>query len=219
MGIGASVGLFVLGAGIGHVAPRLPTLWMTRAKGFNGRFPPHPQPVPLSPYLTQRVLHLRTFYWLSFVLGALLLAFGGASLRWGSAPFGFGLWIAAAWMMLSRLQNAVAGRPAPWSHAMALELQGVMDRSRYEGACCAHPEPVWDVACVQCAVCNAVLASMARPDLGRPRADGRLVGGLRLLITDGYPLADPLPLPGGAKAGEEVTSVPNGLDDENKEQE
>lgn len=126
MGIGASVGLFVLGAGIGHVAPRLPTLWMTRAKGFNGRFPPHPQPVPLSPYLTQRVLHLRTFYWLSFVLGALLLAFGGASLRWGSAPFGFGLWIAAAWMMLSRLQNAVAGRPAPWSHAMALELQGVM---------------------------------------------------------------------------------------------
>ena len=81
-----TIGLFTLGASIGHVGPRLPTLWMTRAKGFNGRFPPHPQPVPLSPYLTQRILHMRAFYWLSFVLAALVLAFGAASLRWGQHP-------------------------------------------------------------------------------------------------------------------------------------
>ena len=37
------------------------------------------------------------------------------------------------------------------------------------------------------------LARVARPDLGRPRSEGRLSGMLRLLITDGYPLAEPLP--------------------------
>ena len=29
---------------------------------------------------------------------------------------------------------------------------------------------------------------MARPDLGRKRTDGRVVGLLRLLISDGYPI-------------------------------
>ncbi len=206
MEIGSSVGLFLMGTCIGFVAPRLPTLWMTRAKGFNRRFPPHPEPVPLSPYLTQRVLHLRTFYWLSFVLGLLLLAFGGASLRWGSPPFGFGLWIAVAWMMLSRLQRLAAGRPAPWSHAMAVELQSIMNRSRHEAACCARPDPVWDVACVRCEACSAVLSRMARPDLGRPRSDGRIRGTLRLLITDGYPLVDPMPEPAKANAAKDSSA-------------
>ena len=91
--------LFFVGAVIGHVGPRLPTLFMTRAKGFNLRLEPHPEPVALSPHLTQRVLHLRTFYWLSLVLAAVVLMFGAASLRWGSAPFGFGLWVASSWLV------------------------------------------------------------------------------------------------------------------------
>ena len=190
-----SVVLFALGATIGHVGPRLPTLFMTRAKGFNVRLEPHPDPVTLSPYLTQRVLHLRTFYWLSFVLALMVLAFGGASLRWGSAPFGFGLWVASSWMMLSRLQALVAGRDAPWTHAMAVELQNVMDRSRTETACCGTPVPQWELQGVRCRTCEAILARMARPDLGRARSDGRLRGTLRLLITDGYPMASPLPEP------------------------
>ena len=171
------VALFSLGAGIGHVGPRLPTLWMTRAKGFNTRFPPHPEPVPLSPYLTQRVLHMRVFYWLSFV-------------------FGFGLWVAATWMMLSRLQLRISGRPAPWTKDLAVELQSVMDRSRIE-SCCSHPAPVWMLQSISCSACGAVLSRTPRPDLGRPRSDGRLSGTLRLLITDGYPLAEPLPEPVG----------------------
>ena len=192
MAVGSTLGLFVLGATIGHVGPRLPTLWMTRAKGFNRRFPPHPLPVPLSPYLTQRVLHMRVFYWLSFVLGALVLAFGAASLRWGSASFGFGLWVASSWMMLSRLQAWFAGRPAPWSRDLAVELQTVMNRTRTE-RCCSSPTPQWEVQCISCSTCSAVLSRTARPDLGRPRSEGRLSGMLRLLITDGHPLAEPLP--------------------------
>ena len=192
MGLATSLLLFGVGAGIGHVGPRLPTLFMTRGKGFNLRFSPHPHPVQLTPHLTQRVLHLRTFYWLSFVLGGMVIAFGAASLRWGSAPFGFGLWIAASWMMLSRLQNALAGRPAPWSHAMAVELQTIMNRSRTDEGCCGSADPAWEIQCVRCQSCQAVLSRMARPDLGRPRRDGRIRGTVRMLVTDGYPMSDPL---------------------------
>ena len=195
MGLATSFLLFGVGAGIGHVGPRLPTLFMTRGKGFNLRFSPHPHPVQLTPHLTQRVLHLRTFYWLSFVLGGMVIAFGAASLRWGSAPFGFGLWIAASWMMLSRLQNALAGRPAPWSHAMAVELQTIMNRSRTDEGCCATADPAWEIQCVRCQSRQAVLSRMARPDLGRPRSDGRIRGTVRMLLTDGYPMSDPLPEP------------------------
>jgi len=105
-----SIVMFSIGGVIGHIGPRLPTLYMTRAKGFNVHFPPHPHPIPLSPYLTQRVLHMRSFYWSSMVLAIITLIFGAVSLKWGSAPFGFGLWVATSWMVLSRLQNAVAVR-------------------------------------------------------------------------------------------------------------
>ena len=189
-----SLALFTLGASIGHVGPRLPTLWMTRARGFNRRFPPHPNPIPLSPYLTQRVLHMRSFYWLSFVLGVLVLACGAASLRWGSPIFGFGLWVASSWMMLTRLQMLVAGRPAPWTRDLAVELQSVMNRSR-TFPCCSVPQPSWGVQSISCATCDAVLSRTARPDLGRPRSDGRVAGFIRLLMTDGFPLAEPLPEP------------------------
>ena len=194
MSLVETVALFSLGAGIGHIGPRLPTLWMTRAKGFNLRFPPHPEPVPLSPYLTQRVLHMRAFYWLSFVLGGLVLAFGAASLRWGSPVFGFGLWVAATWMVLSRLQLLISGRPAPWTKALAIELQVVMDQNRIS-SCCDHPTLVWRLQSIDCGSCGAVLSRTPRPDLGRPRVDGRFAGTLRLLITDGYPLAEPLAEP------------------------
>ena len=187
-----NVVFFCIGSVIGHIGPRLPTLFMTRAKGFNLRFEPHPEPVTLSPYLTQRVLHMRTFYWLSLVLATIVLVFGAASLRWGSASFGFGLWLAASWLALSRVQTSLGGRSGPWTKAMAVELQLVMNRASGQQACCAIPLPVWHLQAVQCRHCKAVLAPLARPDLGRPRSDGRLRGFLRMLITDGYPLAEPL---------------------------
>ena len=97
--------------------------------------------------------------------------------------------------MLSRLQNALAGRPAPWSHAMAVELQTIMNRSRTDEGCCGTADPAWEIQCVRCQSCQAVLSRMARPDLGRPRSDGRIRGTVRMLVTDGYPMSDPLPEP------------------------
>ena len=194
MSLAGALGLFAMGAGIGHIGPRLPTLWMTRAAGFNRRFPPHPEPVPLSPYLTQRVLHMRVFYWLSFVLAALVLVFGAASLRWGSAMFGFGLWVASTWTVLSRVQSLLAGRPAPWSKELAVHLQTVVNQSTLV-PCCDEPFPVWGMRSIDCSECGTVLSRTARPDLGRTRSDGWMAGTLRLLMTDGYPMAEPLPEP------------------------
>ena len=194
MSLAGTLGLFAMGAGIGHIGPRLPTLWMTRAAGFNRRFPPHPEPVPLSPYLTQRVLHMRVFYWLSFVLAALVLVFGAASLRWGSAVFGFGLWVASTWTVLSRIQSLLAGRPAPWSKELAVHLQTVVNQSTLV-PCCDEPFPDWGMRSIDCSECGTVLSRTARPDLGRSRSDGWMAGTLRLLMTDGYPMAEPLPEP------------------------
>ena len=194
MSLAGTLGLFAMGAGIGHIGPRLPTLWMTRAAGFNRRFPPHPEPVPLSPYLSQRVLHMRVFYWLSFVLAALVLVFGAASLRWGSAVFGFGLWVASTWTVLSRIQSLLAGRPAPWSKELAVHLQTVVNQSTLV-PCCDEPFPVWGMRSIDCSECGTVLSRTARPDLGRTRSDGWMAGTLRLLMTDGYPMAEPLPEP------------------------
>ena len=194
MSLAGALGLFAMGAGIGHIGPRLPTLLMTRAAGFNRRFPPHPEPVPLSPYLTQRVLHMRVFYWLSFVLAALVLVFGAASLRWGSAMFGFGLWVASTWTVLSRIQSLLAGRPAPWSKELAVHLQTVVNQSTLV-PCCDEPFPVWGMRSISCSECGTVLSRTARPDLGRTRSDGWMAGTLRLLMTDGYPMAEPLPEP------------------------
>jgi hypothetical protein len=180
--------LFLFGAFLGHFLPRFPVLLMSRGRGFNLHFPPHPEPVPLGPHLNQRVLHLRMFYWLSLVVVVVPMAVGLASVRWGNPAFGFGLWLASGWLVLNRLQSLIGGAKPPWTRAMAEELQGVINLSSSEASCCAWSTPVWGVTNVRCSNCDKRLLIMARPDLGRKRRDGRFFGYLRLLISDGYPL-------------------------------
>jgi hypothetical protein len=179
--------LGVFGFFIGIIGPRLPTVLMTRTKGFNKHFPPHPDPIPLSPYLTQRILHLRKFFHGSLLLASVILLFGYFSLRWGSGPFGFGLWIGAGWFMLSRLQLLALGDKGPWTMDIAEELQ-LMKNSIESNPCCSFPAISWHLQCVKCDACGNVLKRIGRPDLGRKRSDGFLLGNLRLLLTDGYPM-------------------------------
>ena len=114
---------------ISFLFPRLPIILVTRGKGFNTSFPEHPDPVPLSPKLTQRVLHMRMIYWMGFVVATIPLLFGLASIKWGNAAFGFGLWISSGWYILSRLQTFVGGQQPPWTLGMAQRLQVVMELS------------------------------------------------------------------------------------------
>ena len=173
---------------ISFLFPRLPIILVTRGKGFNTSFPEHPDPIPLSPKLTQRVLHMRMIYWMGFVVATIPLLFGLASIKWGNAAFGFGLWISSGWYILSRLQTFVGGQKPPWTLGMAQRLQVVMDDAKSEAKCCDNPLPQWDIMAVSCTTCGKVLDAMPRPDLGRKRLDGFFLGTTRLLLSDGYPI-------------------------------
>ena len=173
---------------IAFLFPRLPIILVTRGRGFNTAFPVHPEPVPLSPKLTQRVLHMRMIYWMGFVVATIPLMFGLASIKWGNAAFGFGLWISSGWYILSRLQTFAGGQDPPWTLGIAQRLQVVMDESKGESKCCDNPLPEWGIMAVSCTTCSKVLDTMPRPDLGRKRQDGFFLGATRLLLSDGYPI-------------------------------
>jgi len=182
-----SIILFVIGAFIGFISPRLPVLMITRAKGFNYHFPHHPEPISLSPHLTQRVLHLRAFYWLGLVFALIPLAAGYVSLVWGSAALGFGMWLSSGWSVINKLQTFIGGNPPAWTYEMAIRLQVVMNISKQD-PCCDFPEPEWQLTAVRCASCNITLDEMPRPDLGRKRSDGIIMGSIRMLASDGHPI-------------------------------
>ena len=190
MSLFPSVTYFCLGFLISFIFPRLPILLITRVKGFNIAFPAHPEPIPLSPKLTQRVLHMRMIYWMGFVVATIPLLFGLASIKWGNSAFGFGLWISSGWFILSRMQTFVGGPKPPWTLEMAQRLQLVLDEAKSESACCNKPRPEWKMLFISCNQCGKVLDEMPRPDLGRKRKDGFFAGGFRLLLTDGYPVID-----------------------------
>ena len=143
MSIPLSIFYFTLGFIIAFLFPRLPMILITRGKGFNLEFSPHPLPVKLSPKLTQRVLHMRMLYWMGFGVALIPLMFGFLSLKWGNAAFGFGLWISSGWFILSRLQVFFGGPNPPWTLEMAQRLQLVMDKSKSDDSCCKSPIIEW----------------------------------------------------------------------------
>tara|TARA_Y100001935_G_scaffold254046_1_gene261897 strand:+ start:1723 stop:2160 length:438 start_codon:yes stop_codon:yes gene_type:complete len=127
-------------------------------------------------------------YWMCFFVATIPLLFGFASIKWGNAAFGFGLWISSGWFILSRLQSFTGGQKPPWTLNMAQRLQIVMDEIESESKCCNEPIPEWQVMAIKCKSCAKILDEMPRPDLGRKRQDGFFLGGFRLLLTDGYPV-------------------------------
>ena len=64
----------------------------------------------------------------------------------------------------------------------------VRNKCDSEDACCETPQPEWELTAVRCAACRTTLLNLARPDLGRPRSDGKLKGLLRIWISDGGPI-------------------------------
>lgn len=187
MSLFAPVMYFTLGFIIAFLFPRLPIILITRGRGFNTAFPEHPEPIPLSPKLTQRVLHMRMIYWMGFVVATIPLMFGLASIKWGNTAFGFGLWLSSGWFMLSRLQTFVGGPDPPWTLETAQRLQIVMDKAKSDASCCNYPQPEWKILTISCSTCGKLLDKLPRPDLGRKRMDGIFAGGFRLLLTDGHP--------------------------------
>ena len=179
---------FFSGAVLAYMITRIPFLTFPRVKSWNEQFPPHPEPVSVDAHLIQRVLHMRLFYWLALVFAIIPLTFGWVSLAHGSAPFGFGLWTVSGWLVLSRVTGFFAGEEAPCTKQTAMRLQQVRNVSDSEDSCCAFAQPMWEVTCVRCKACGKVLLNEPRPDLGRPRSDGWIMGFVRLVLSDGKPI-------------------------------
>jgi hypothetical protein len=180
--------LFLCGAIIGHLIPRIPWLVLPRFRAWNQQFPPHPEPIPVDGYLIQRVLNMRSFNRLSIVFAMIPLGFGLGSLAYGSLGLGLGMWMTSCWTLLARVVGLL-DKGSLWGIEMAQELQLVRNCSESEDRCCNSAMPVWQVMAVRCSACNAILLSRARPDLGRPRCDGFVKGTLRLILSEGQPLA------------------------------
>ena len=134
--------------------------------GFNTSS--HPIPYRRTRPISRSGSSITAFYWLSFVLAAVVLVFECVR-RWGSAGLGLGF-VVVIRMVLSRLLFSLGGL-LPWT--------------RHGGGIAAGHEPrsaKQHVANIQslfggfnrCAVVQCVLSSMARPDLGRVRKDSRL---------------------------------------------
>jgi len=179
---------FLFGAIFAHLITRIPFLTFPRLKTWNEQFTPHPEAIPVDGHLIQRVLHMRMFYWLGLVFAIIPLFFGWFSLRYGSASLGFGMWSVSCWLVITRGTAFISKESAPWTKDMAIELQLIRNQCESEQSCCNIPHPVWQITAVRCINCGSTLKSMLRPDLGRPRQDGKIRGLVRLLMTDGRPI-------------------------------
>ena len=184
----ASISFFIGGFLLGHLMPRVPFMVLSRRPGFNKRFPEHPRPIPLSPHLTQRVLHMRRFHRLGTWTTLLPLLLGYMCLVGGQAPIGYGMFLSGGWTILSRAQSLLGGQSLPCTLVMAQKLQLIMNRCDSDESCCSSPSPEWRIRDVRCASCSQNLEDMPRPDLGRRRIDGFFRGWLRLWFSEGRPM-------------------------------
>jgi hypothetical protein len=186
MGLGLSLFLFVCGLLTGHFIPRIPMLTITRLKSFNQVFPSHPRPIPVDGYLLARVLHMRTMRRWGLIFAIIPLGFGWMMLKWSTAMFGMGMFLAGGWTLISwLLPSTPFTSPSPWTRSLAEQLQLVRNQAASDSSCCDSTLPEWEMTAVRCRACRATLLKIPRPDLGRPRLDGKIMGLVRLWISDG----------------------------------
>ena len=90
----------VIGVLIGHLIPRLPTIFMSRFTFFNAQLPPHPAPVPVEGDLLARVLLMRNLRMLGLMLALMPMVLGLMAVVGAHSPFGVGLILGSAWTVL-----------------------------------------------------------------------------------------------------------------------
>ncbi len=176
--VGHLISLF-LGLMLGWILPRVASLVMTRRKALNRRFPEHPRPIPISPFLIQRLVSMNRLWWSSVPVGILIGGIAMLLLISSRSAFGYGLFIASFWTSSTRLFGL---SPCPWNFHVIDQINGLIEPSN---SCCDEADAVWGIEAVRCSSCELVLLALPRPDLGRPRSDGLIQGLARVLWMDG----------------------------------
>jgi len=186
MSIEGQIAGIVFGLIFGMIIPRLPLLFFTRFLNLERGLSPHPDPIPVDVPLVQRMLLIRRIHMMGWVLAAFPLLLSIAIMRTSPEPFALGMFAGVIWFILSRLipvniQSGVGIMP------MKLVRQ-VNNLRQPDPPCCNRPRPQWEVRKVRCRYCRTVILNKPRPDMGRIRSDGRLLGLFRILLMDGRSL-------------------------------
>ncbi len=184
MGLNGDIALLVIGGIIGMVIPRIPALFFCRFTHLERDLTPHPDPLPVDVSLIQRMLLMRRLHNMGWVLVMLPILLAWLVLDVSPEPFALGLLVGSGWWVLSRIVptdfEPVKRRPI----SMAL-IRCVNELRKPEQPCCEGCAPQFEVRAIRCAACGKVLLSAPRPDLGRVRCDGTILGLFRCLILDG----------------------------------
>lgn len=149
----------------------------------------HPFDPEINESLILQILRIRRAYWASIPFGLIPLIFGVLMLSQSPSSVGFGLVVGSSWVMLSRIVPFDLDPMLRFPYSMGLIHE--LNRIRLEPyPCCKSSNPVWALDSVRCSSCSHMMLNYPRPDLGRNRSDGRILGSLRVMILDGHPFSE-----------------------------
>ncbi|MDG1525327.1 MAG: hypothetical protein P8Q90_04595 [Candidatus Thalassarchaeaceae archaeon] len=189
MSVNADLLRLIAGLFFGIALPRIPLLFFTRFLSLERELAPHPDPIPLGVPLIQRLLLMRRVHAMCWVICILPLSMGILILKSSPEPLGVGLIAGAAWFIFSRLVPLHIERGFG---VLPLSLIQEVNNFREPQADCCHQQFLqWEVRAIRCKNCRYVALDSPRPDLGRIRSDGRLLGSLRILLMDGHSVFPP----------------------------
>ena len=183
MSLGADVTRLIVGLLIGMLIPRLPLLFFTRFLNMERELTPHPDPIPVGIPLVQRLLLMRRIHAMCWIVAALPLLLGLLIIKSSPEPFALGMVAGVSWFAISR---AIPQDPNSGFGILPLSLiQDINNLREPETVCCKRQLLQWEVRAIRCLHCRSMAMNVPRPDLGRMRSDGRMMGSLRVLLMDG----------------------------------
>ena len=183
MSITVQVIVLIFGLILGMIIPRIPLLLFTRFLGLERGLSPHPDPIKVDVPLIQRMLLMRRVHMMCWILALFPLCFSILIMNASPEPFALGLFAGVIWFAISRVVplNLDSG-----FGIMPMSLVREVNNLRQPNPpCCDRPIPQWEVRSIRCKYCRKLILNTPRPDLGRIRTDGRLMGTLRILLMDG----------------------------------
>ena len=187
--MGADLTRLVVGLFIGIILPRLPLLFFTRVLALEREITPHPDPIPIGIPLIQRLLLMRRVHRMCWLIAIFPLGLGLMVLKTSPEPFALGLVAGVAWFALSRMVPLHTG--LGFGLLPLSTIQEINNLREPKTACCGNQFLQWEVRAIRCKHCRSVSRNLPRPDLGRIRSDGRLMGSFRILLMDGHSVFPP----------------------------
>ena len=189
MSMGADLTRLVVGLFIGIILPRIPLLFFTRFLILEREITPHPDPIPIGVPLIQRLLLMRRVHRICWLIAIFPLGLGLMALKSSPEPFALGLVAGVAWFALSRMVPMHRGRG--FGILPLSTIQEINNLREPQTVCCGNQLLQWEVRTIRCKHCRSVSLNLPRPDLGRIRSDGRIMGSFRILLMDGHSVYPP----------------------------